>query len=339
MFDKEIKQFIETRIDSQTPFAVFRMPGQTEVRTDGEEGIVVLVNEFCRPYKGASRVNEREDVIKSGFMPSWDKAGYIKAVERVIARHREMKGGKTVVSRVISGETCVNSIIEATERYFDNNPYAFCALILIDGYLWIIATPELLLSIRDGQLKTMALAGTRPAGTEDEEWDSKNLAEQKIVADYILSKLTELGIKDISQKTKTKRSGNVEHICTDFVADANDFIDRTPNYLEVLLDTLSPTPAVCGFPLNEAKENISQLEPHNRVLYAGYTVVQTGNGDVDVFVNLRCARIDPEAGKFTIFTGSGITSDSSAENEWKETELKAAPLLQLLDLKGGEDEK
>ena len=99
--------------------------------------------------------------------------------------------------------------------------------------------------------------------------------------------------------------------------------------IPTLLDSLAPTPAVCGFPSQTALDHINRFEKHKRGLYAGYTVVTTPDGEVIAYVNLRMAIIDKNTGKFSVYVGSGITAGSTARSEWLETGLKAEPFLRI----------
>ena len=73
------------------------------------------------------------------------------------------------------------------------------------------ASPEMLLSSSDGSLHTVALAGTRLAGTE-EAWDVKNIEEQELVVDFIMSAME--GLAPEKGSTFTRVAGPVEHLCT-----------------------------------------------------------------------------------------------------------------------------
>jgi isochorismate synthase len=86
---------------------------------------------------------------------------------------------------------------------------------------------------------------------------------------------------------------------------------------------------VGGYPKNAALKMIDELEPHDRSYYTGVIGFLRGNGDADLFVNLRCMRISGNTAD--LFVGGGIMPDSNAEKEWEETELKSQTLLRFLD--------
>ncbi len=50
--------------------------------------------------------------------------------------------------------------------------------------------------------------------------------------------------------------------------------------------------------------------------------------NIHIFVNLRCMKLVD--GGALLYAGAGVTNDSIAENEWKETEMKFNTLLNVI---------
>lgn len=255
---------------------------------------------------------------------STDRAVYLKNLNRLI-NDLNNTGGKTVISRIIAGEN--KDVVSAALAYLDSAPgdtYRCIFYTPMSG-CWILATPETLcnVDICEGRLQTVALAGTRPAGTGG-DWDEKNIDEQNMVRRYIVDKLTACGCTDIQCITDTRIAASVEHIQTKISAN----MARNANYPDII-DALNPTPAVCGFPLSVSLKRIADIEDHHREMYGGYTGICTETG-ITTAVTLRCARIEHE--HWCVFAGGGITGRSDAESEWQETEYKAAPLIKSLTM-------
>lgn len=244
---------------------------------------------------------------------------YLQRVTELIGQLKTT-GGKTVISRTIIGEN--DDIIAAAVSYLDNastDSYR-CMFYTPHTGCWAFASPETLCDVRGGIIETMALAGTRQAGSQG-DWDSKNIDEQEMVRSFIVDALTHCGCTHINCTTSTCRAAAVEHILTRITARmtaASDFCR--------IIDTLNPTPALCGLPRDISIRRIDDIERHDRAMYGGYTALCTDNG-ITTAVTLRCARISP--GRWCIYSGGGITKDSEAESEWRETQLKAKPLLQF----------
>lgn len=305
------------------------MPDSPTFHTAGRDGYNLSIAQYGERFNKTFTVPDQCPTPVGLPMPdATDISTYLRAVEDLRHSHRSAGGGKTVLSRVIRGVTDTETLAETTVEYFRLNPHAFCALVRIaDDEVWLVATPEVLIHADGSTFQTMALAGTRAihVGTED-AWDSKNIAEQRIVTDYITGRWSAIGLTPETAGPATLRSGNIEHICTRIMA------PRKPGVsVAEAIDAIAPTPAVCGFPLDLARKNIAEHEAYNRGLYAGYIAITEPGGNLDAFVTLRCARINPLNGEFAVIVGGGITADSVPEHELTETDLKAQTILSLLD--------
>lgn len=326
MFEPDIINLIRKGLAQGTPFAVFRMPGSTSMHIAGQEGYGIRINNFDAPFCEAVPVSCYESGTADMTVgPFTDDADYLANVAELVASHHGRKNEKTVLSRVITGYVDLSHIIESCKNLFAANPDAFCLMMqTADRKIWLMATPELLLDVRGSRFVSMALAGTRPAADPEAVWDEKNRVEQQIVSRYISDVLTSLRIKFASFEPETLQSNNIEHICTKFEGHLSPDTD-----IQTLIDGLSPTPAVCGYPVEQAKKNIARYENHKRGFYTGYTVVELPDGTTRVYVNLRCACIDADTGKYAIYVGSGITADSDPQSELIETNLKADPMRKI----------
>lgn len=223
-------------------------------------------------------------------------------------------------------------------------PRMFVALISAKACgTWLMATPETLLSSdANGNCQTMALAGTMrlddcQTGFDDPlgkglstkiAWSHKNRQEQKIVADYIRERLAPIARGIIESEPYTSRAGNLVHLRSDFsfrIAKSN---------LSAVIETLFPTPAVCGMPKAEAKACISASESFNREYYSGFagplnmSVGDNEQASSNLFVSLRCMKITDQ--KLRLFAGGGILPDSDKRSEWLETEAKMNTILQIV---------
>ena len=94
------------------------------------------------------------------------------------------------------------------------------------------------------------------------------------------------------------------------------------------VESLHPTPAVAGQPKEDAISFIRELEEHHREYYTGYLGPVGPRDTIDLFVNLRSVKITP--GFLAMYVGGGITLESIPEDEWEETELKAASTLNII---------
>lgn len=95
-----------------------------------------------------------------------------------------------------------------------------------------------------------------------------------------------------------------------------------------LLKNLHPSPAVCGYPKNEALYWINTLESFARGNYASPMGWVDSSGNASFLVAIRGARYIEENIEFT--AGSGIVSGSVLEKEIDEIRLKFESLVKQI---------
>jgi isochorismate synthase len=192
---------------------------------------------------------------------------------------------------------------------------------------WLGASPELLLESAQGEVRTVALAGTRPANLVNAPWGSKEIQEQALVTEHIQSVMSYLDIQDTHlQGPETYTIGHVAHLKTTLTG-TMDMPD--PEKLRRFMGELHPTPAVGGTPKTWAMEAIRDIEETLRTYYAGYMGVWNHQESrCTIYVNLRCLSWDGQTAY--LYAGAGITKDSIPEAEYQETEEKIKLLADLL---------
>lgn len=275
-----------------------------------------------------------------------NKALHLKLVAKGVEAIQGGAFDKVVLSRAkaIKIEASPLSIFKGLLQQYPN-AFVYCFYHPKVG-VWLGATPETLIKVDGNKLKTMALAGTQHyKGNLEVSWSAKDKDEQQFVTDYIVSAL-----KPISQslnvgKAKTLKAASLLHICTDITA---RFGSRTID-LKQVLDTLHPTPAVCGLPKVEAKAFILDHENYDREYYTGFLGElnleeshsrNTNRKNVEnnayraihkvsnLYVNLRCLQLKQD--EAIVYVGGGITKDSNPEHEWDETVRKSETMISVL---------
>lgn len=308
------------QFDCNLPFILYRLPGETtsHLATDITVGDNCLSAEGINVITWLGQAIARMDVDTQ----STSKQQYSEIVGEASAMAGK-RGGKTVIVREICGEFHNFNPIKMAEEYFANFPTMFCFLFYhpSTGY-WMGASPELLVTIDGKEGMTRALAGTRPATTTG-DWDDKNKAEHQMVIDDIAQNIATLGTDWACRplERQTLRYKDIEHLCTPIALRYSGEGDMP---IRRVISALHPTAAVGGYPREMAIADIGRLEKHSRKFYAG--VIST---DTTAYVVLRCVHFDKR--HWCVYTGSGITGLSQADDEWAETQAKAAPLLSLLN--------
>ena len=359
---------ISTQLQEQLPFVAYRKPGEAllctifqqdnqlyKLQSYAEAGfifapfdqahstIIIPGNTVTTSHFSPSHFEQGAN-IQPYTTTSEEKENHLNLVKKGIAEIQEGHLKKVVLSRSLTFSTPTRSII-LFQKLLQFYPGAFCYLWYHPKVgLWLGATPEILLTLENQKLTTMALAGTQKyKGEESPHWGRKELEEQQLVTNYIAetlgAKLSGLEISGV----KTIRAGNLLHLRTELTG-ITDNIN-----LGEILDALHPTPAVCGLPKDAAFAFINANENYNRGYYTGYlgelniTHHQQRNSNrknqeiqayrsikkaTTLFVNLRCMQL--KNGVAHLYVGGGITKDSDPTLEWEETVAKTATMLRIL---------
>ena len=222
------------------------------------------------------------------------------------------------------------------QRLRESYPAAYVFAVQRGKRFFVGATPERLVQAQDGQIQTMALAGSARRGETEEEDEmlgaellqsEKNNNEHAIVVAMVQEALknhcTNVNVTAMPQLLKLK---NLQHLKTPI---AGELIPGRC-ILDVMAD-LHPTPAVGGFPRHTALEAIRNMEKLDRGWYAGPLGWIGAGGHGEFAVALRSGLIDGT--KATLFAGCGIVANSDPQAEYAESSLKFQVMLRGL---GGE---
>ena len=227
----------------------------------------------------------------------------------------------------------VIDISTTLQRLRESYPTAYIFAMQRGERFFVGATPERLVQARNGQIHTMALAGSARRGETEEEdaqignellQSGKNNSEHAIVVAMMREALkkhcTHVYVSAAPQLLKLK---NVQHLKTPIVGEL--IPDRC--ILDIMAD-LHPTPAVGGFPRQAALEAIRNTEKLDRGWYAGPLGWIGASGHGEFAVALRSGLID--GSKATLFAGCGIVADSDPQTEFAESCLKFQVMLRAL---------
>lgn len=237
------------------------------------------------------------------------------------------------------GITPIQLFVKACERY----PRLFVALVStkVSG-TWLMATPEVLLQGVGERWMTMSLAGTmnltgklldfdmppspdKPVDDSEIGWNEKNIQEQRFVSTYITESLEQYATDIVEKGPFTMRAGDLVHLRSDFEFDLPDV-----NCIGDLLNTLYPTPAVCGLPKESSLDFIVANEFAPRLYYSGFAGPLGMDGHTHLYVSLRCMRVDSDG--CSLYAGGGLLADSNMDAEWMETEFKMDTMRTLLKM-------
>lgn len=271
------------------------------------------------PEDGSAAASSVEEVGGRG--------GYMSAVSKAVERIGRGEFEKIVLARAkdvrASGPLNPLRLLNGLRQRFPD-----CSAFSIAngaGQSFIGASPERLLQVGDGVMRTEALAGSANRGATASEDASlggrllqsdKDLREHRIVLGSIVRRLAPLGLDlRYSERPLLKRLSNVQHLHTPIHAS----LPRGVRLLD-MLGRLHPTPAVGGTPREVVVPLIASLEAFPRGLYGGTLGWIDSRGGGEFLVALRSALIDGP--KARMYAGAGIVAGSSPEQEYAETEYK-----------------
>lgn len=266
--------------------------------------------------------------------PDMNNQKFSKIVEKAKKYIHDGDIFQVVLSRKFTFESSGDDLtLYKTLRKLNPSPYMYH--LKQDKKTIIGASPEMLVRITNDKVETFPIAGTRKI-TDDKEKNAQLakelLGDEKELAEHTM--LVDLGRNDIGRVCKfgtvhpeslmqIKQFSHVQHIVTHLVgnlASKNDMFDA--------FKAVFPAGTVSGAPKVRAMQIIDELEDKARGPYAGAVGYFSYNGCCDFAIAIRSIFI--ENGKGFVQSGAGIVADSTAENEFKETEHKAGAMLQAL---------
>ena len=223
-------------------------------------------------------------------------------------------------------------------RNINPSPYMF---FYKSGERQIVgASPEMLVRVENRSVETFPIAGTRPVAEDPSEngrlvrellADPKERAEHVMLVDLArndVGRISKYGSVHVPEFMKVHQYSHVQHIVSRVVGELRDELQSYD-----ALRAVFPAGTVSGAPKVRAMEIIDELEPVRRGPYAGAVGYFSYNGNADFAITIRTLFADRN--QANIQAGGGIVADSVPEQEWFETENKAAALMQALARAGG----
>ena len=197
------------------------------------------------------------------------------------------------------------------------------------------ASPETLVKLERGTLRTFPLAGTRPRGRTPEEdkaleadllSDEKELAEHNMLVDLgrnDLGRVSRFGTVEVEKLHSIERYSHAMHIGSAVRGEIREDCDGLDALHAVL-----PAGTLSGAPKIRACQLIGELEGAKRGIYGGAVGYLSFQGDLDTCIAIRLAY--RKGGNVYVRSGAGIVADSVPEKEYQECVNKAAAVVRAL---------
>jgi para-aminobenzoate synthetase/4-amino-4-deoxychorismate lyase len=259
-----------------------------------------------------------------------DETAYVGRIERI----REL---------IAAGDTYQVNLTARLTAPFRGDPRAlydrlclgqrsgFCAFLDLGGGRSVVsASPELFFRLDADGLELRPMKGTRPRGRWVEEdralaaelaASPKDRAENLMIVDLLRNdagRVAAFGGVRVERLFRVERYETVHQMTSTIRA-----VPRPDAGLVDVFRALFPCGSVTGAPKVRTTEIIRDLETGPRGVYCG-AIGFASPGEAVFSVGIRTLLLDAAAGTAELGVGSGVTWDSDAAAEWRETWSKAA---------------
>jgi anthranilate synthase component 1 len=223
-------------------------------------------------------------------------------------------------------------------RSLNPSPYMYLLRLERAGgapYTVVGSSPEALVKVQDRRAYTHPIAGSRPRGAtpeDDAELQSELLADEKERAEHLmlvdlarndLARVCVAGTVEVTEFMRVERFSHIMHIVSSVEGD----LSPEATAIDVFRSTF-PAGTLSGAPKPRALEIIDELEPAQRGVYGGVVGYFGFGGDADLAIAIRTATIMD--GVARVQAGGGLVADSVPENEFAESQNKAAAPLRAV---------
>lgn len=302
--------------------------GETE---DADRGMQRLEEEI-RSSRTAEKPDKHGNL--ASFIPNFSKEDYKQAIDQMISYIVE---GDIYIANMTQ-QLMINSKKEPYEvyRYLRTyNPAPFGGFFQCGDFQIVSASPERFMQVKDGNIETRPIKGTRKRGESEEEDarlkeelrnSSKDRSELLMIVDLErndLNHVCEPGSVCVTEHFAVETYATVFHLVTTIVGKLRQGLNAAD-----LIPAAFPGGSITGAPKIRAMEIIDELEHDRRNLYTGSMGYFSFDGNCDFNIVIRTAV--HQDGAYYLGVGGGITCESDLEFEYEETLQKARAVLEAL---------
>lgn len=320
---------------------------------DPEALYEALVGEVSRVHSTLERADEPET---GGFVRESERADSREAYEEAVRRTKEHILDGDIYQGVISRKRELAGKIDPLgfyEALREINPSPYMYLLGYGDRTVVGASPETLISVRDGLVTSNPIAGTCSRGSSPVEdrrlagemlADGKERAEHTMLVDLArndVRRVSEPGSVRVKEFMNVLKYSHVQHIESTVTGQLASNLDdskdpsaaRRTESFDAFDATRAAFPAgtLSGAPKIRAMEIIDELEGAPRGIYGGGVGYYSWTGDADTAIAIRTATIDhKERDRITVQAGAGLVADSDPKAEYEETEKKMGGVLDAI---------
>lgn len=308
----------------------------------------VMTDNLENSYRQAERtLKEMADLIRNGekmefpplkiqsdIKPQFPKERYCDMVEKARKYIYEGDIFQVVLSNPVRAKA-QGSLFDTYRVLRATNPSPYMFYFSSDDIELAGASPETLVSLKNGKLSTFPLAGTRPRGKtpqEDRDLEKELLADEKERAEHNMlvdlgrndiGRISQIGSVQVEKYMSIERFSHVMHIgstVTGQIRPDKDAVDA--------VDSILPAGTLSGAPKFRACQIIEELEQSRRGVYGGAVGYLDFAGNLDTCIAIRL--VYKKNGEVCVRSGAGIVADSVPEKEFEECCNKARAVINAI---------
>lgn len=269
-----------------------------------------------------------------GLFGNFTHERYLEAVRRVIEYIR----AGDIFQANLSQRLTTAAVRDPVEQYLllrRHNPAPFAGYFAHEDWAVLSSSPERFLQLRDGEVVTRPIKGTRRRRTvpeadlftrEELRESEKDRAENVMIVDLLrndLSRVCRSGSIRVPELCVVETYETVTHL----VSEVRGVLREGMTFWDLLAATF-PGGSITGAPKIRAMEIITELEQVARGAYCGSLFYCGFDGTADSNILIRT--MTRRGGKLTFPVGGGVVAQSDPEEEYQETLHKAAGMLRSL---------
>ncbi|MFT6331958.1 MAG: anthranilate synthase component 1 [Lentimonas sp.] len=280
---------------------------------------------------------KKTDII-SEFKSNFTKDEYCSVVNKSKSFITEGEIFQVIPSIRFTSHFSQENSFEFYRKLRSINPSPFLFYIKFEDFCLAGSSPEIMVSVKSGQMTVRPLAGTRKRGEnalQDQEIAAELLGDEKEIAEHLM--LIDLGRHDVgrvckagsvklTEKMIVENYSHVMHISSNVVGELDA---QKYDALDALISGF-PVGTVSGAPKIRAMGIIEEIEKCKRGFYAGCVGYFSADGEMETCITLRSALI--KNNKIYLQAGAGVVFDSNPESEYQECLNKAAALMKAAEL-------
>lgn len=312
------------------------LAGRGDDVTEAERDLEGLRARAHALLAAAPRPQARHGVAKGVRTDAVDPAGYRARVARA----------KALIDAGEAFEICLTNRVHVPvsaepaaifHALAEESPAPYAAYFAFPEGTLVSSSPERFVRVDPGGvIESRPIKGTRPRAADPRDDQAlhddlaraeKDAAENTMIVDLVrndLGKVSRFGTVTVPELCAVESYATVHQLVSTVrgeLADGKTAVDA------VL--ACFPPGSMTGAPKIEAMARIDELEPEERGPYAGALGYFAFDGTADFSVVIRTALV--RDGMATLGTGGAVTTDSSADAEHAETEVKLRGLLRAID--------